>query len=122
MVRKFLFLSLIAAVLIVGIGAFALNSPTPDPNAVSLAPFVPTTAAAPTSAVTTNTASDDTTSDAPADAVAANDNDNGKTLATANEGLYTLRVVPDQTKVEYAVDEVLFGNKQITRGSTNAVE
>lgn len=44
-------------------------------------------------------------------------------LADAPDGAqYTFRVDPSQTKVEYAVDEVLFGNKQITRGSTSDVD
>ena len=41
----------------------------------------------------------------------------------AGEGnVYDFEVVPDQTTVEYAVNEVLFGNKQITRGKTSTVE
>ncbi len=36
--------------------------------------------------------------------------------------VYTFRVDPSQTTVGYAVNEVLFGNKQITRGQTSTVD
>ncbi len=36
--------------------------------------------------------------------------------------VYTFQVDPAQTTVGYAVNEVLFGNKQITRGQTSAVD
>jgi polyisoprenoid-binding protein YceI len=46
-----------------------------------------------------------------------------QSLADVKEGdTFTFRVDPAQTSVEYAVDEVLFGNKQITRGSTKDVQ
>lgn len=45
-----------------------------------------------------------------------------QTLADVQEGqVYTFNVDPSQTTVEYAVDEVLFGNTQVTRGSTSDV-
>lgn len=43
-------------------------------------------------------------------------------LADVAEGtVYTFTIDPEQTSVEYAVDEVLFGNSVITRGSTSDV-
>ncbi len=36
--------------------------------------------------------------------------------------VYTFQVDPSQTTVGYAVNEVLFGNKQITRGQTSTVD
>jgi polyisoprenoid-binding protein YceI len=40
----------------------------------------------------------------------------------ASSSVYTFRVDPTQTTIAYAVDEVLLGNKQITRGTTNTVD
>lgn len=40
----------------------------------------------------------------------------------ASGSVYTFRVDSTQTTVAYAVDEVLLGNKQITRGATNTVD
>lgn len=46
-----------------------------------------------------------------------------QSLADAPEGqVYTFQVDPSQTTVEYAVDEVLFGNSVITKGSTSDVD
>lgn len=40
----------------------------------------------------------------------------------ASGSVYTFQVDPAQTTVGYAVNEVLMGNKQVTRGTTNSVD
>lgn len=53
---------------------------------------------------------------------AVGDNTLPQSLADVPNGAtFTFRVDPSQTTVEYAVDEILFGNQQITRGATNDV-
>ncbi len=95
--------------------------PTAAPVATS-AP-VPTNETAPTNAPAPTTASAPTAL-APTATQAVSNNDSAlpASLGAAEGKVYAFQVLPEQTTVEYAVDEVLFGNKQITRGKTSTVE
>lgn len=127
--------------LLIGVMALAVlgvvacgGTQTPTQTPVSLATLVPTTAAptnAPTPAAPQTTASPTLAapSTAPTQATLTSDADNTaagplpQSLKDIPDGqVYTFVVDPSQTTVEYAVNEVLFGNKQITRGSTNSVQ
>lgn len=109
MFKKFFYsvLALTIAVLIVA----CASEPTTI-NSVTIATAVPTAAAAAASNTSSTSAQNtDSTSSLP------------ESLADVPNGAeYTFRVDPSQTSVEYAVDEVLFGNSQITRGSTSDVD
>ncbi|MBI4672157.1 MAG: hypothetical protein HY741_10885 [Chloroflexi bacterium] len=91
----------------------------------------PTNALAPTNApVAANPAQPTNAANAPTDAPAATsapaanaDSGGLPPNVAAGEGrVYTFQVLPEQTTVEYAVNEILFNNQQTTRGKTNAVQ
>lgn len=111
MFKKFFYTTL---ALTIALFIVACASEPTTSNSVTLATIVPTTAGA--SAQNDNEAStkaqnSDATSSLP------------QSLADVPEGVeYTFRVDPSQTTVEYAVDEVLFGNSVITKGSTSDVD
>lgn len=113
MFKKFFYsiLALTTALFIV-----ACSSEPATPSTITIATVVaPTTVAASTqnsaSTASTTAQNSDSTASLP------------QSLADVPDGAsYTFRVDPSQTKVEYAVDEVLFGNKQITHGSTSDVD
>ncbi len=100
--------------------------------AMTIALFIVACASEPAASPVTIATSVPTSAPASSQNSAPNQNSNAQnsdasalpqTLADAKEGVtYTFRVDPSQTTVEYAVDEVLFGNKQITRGSTSDVD
>jgi polyisoprenoid-binding protein YceI len=88
--------------------AACASTPTSAPTQAelaTLAPPQPTTAPAPTDAPASE----------PGSGMPA-------TLADAEGKTYAFQVVPAETTVEYAVNEILFGNPQITRGKTSTVE
>jgi polyisoprenoid-binding protein YceI len=100
--KKFIILGLLVALVAMGIAACTATRTDSVPT-VTLATVIP------------QPVSDSATA-ATATAVP-------QSLADVPEGqVYTFRVDPSQTSVEYAVDEVLFGNSQVTRGSTNEVQ
>lgn len=107
--NKLIQTSIILVVLALAIVACGSTEATSTPN-VTLATVAPNqvTTTVPSQATAQNT---------------TDTNDVPHSLADVVPGeVYTFKVDPTQTTVEYAVDEVLFGNKQVTRGSTNAVE
>ena len=118
--RLFFVLSVIAMVIFVNACA---SNPTAAPP--TNAPAQPTNAPAPTNAsAPTQAPAPPTNAPAqPTNAPASNENSSlPKTLADGEGKAYAFQVVPAETTVEYAVDELLFGKQQITRGKTNAVE
>ena len=93
----------------------------PAASPVTIATSVPTSAPASTQSDASNQNAPSTSSGQAQNSDSANALP--RTLAEAKEGVtYTFRVDPAQTTVEYAVDEILFGNKQITRGATSDVD
>ena len=93
------------------------NAPAPTQAAAPTNAPAPTQAAAPTDAPAPTQAATE-----PTQASSGSSSGLPKTIAEAEGKEYAFQVIPAETTVEYAVDEILFGNKQITRGQTNAVE
>ncbi len=82
---------------------------------------VPATSQSPTQVPTATPAS--LVAQAPIGQTAANAGGLPQSLKDVASGVvYTFQVDPTQTTVAYAVDEVLLGNKQVTRGTTNTVD
>ncbi|HZQ11053.1 MAG TPA: YceI family protein [Anaerolineae bacterium] len=134
--KKFLSIGIIALGIALGIVACGGTQTATQPP-VSLATLAPTAATQPTTQTTAPTAAPTTAAAsttapqtaAPIEAASTSDASNPsngplpQSLKDIPDGqVYTFVVDPSQTTVEYAVNEVLFGNKQITRGSTNSVQ
>lgn len=115
MFKKFFF-SIFA--LTIALSIVACASEPASTSSVSIATPIPTIESASTQNGTANSSATDSGQ--------AQNTDAGtlpQALANVAEGdMFTFRVDPSQTTVEYAVDEVLFGNTVITRGSTNDVD
>lgn len=135
MSKKFVSIGLLLALLSLVVGCSVDQGSTPT---ISLATAVPTSGPAPTAASATNTVSGSPSTAAPLTAApttsgstvtqptaASTSNGGGdlstQTLADVEGKLFTLRVDPTKTSASYAVNEVLFGNAQVTRGSTQSV-
>jgi polyisoprenoid-binding protein YceI len=121
-----------ALVIFLAIAVFAVGCATPaEPTAVpatavpATAVPAPTNPPAPTIAPTAVPEPTTPPTAVPEPTTAPQSSNDGglpETVAAGEGNIYSFQVVPDETTAEYAVDEVLFGNKQITRGRTNAVE
>lgn len=124
-----------ALLLVMALGLFAACAPTAEPTAATVPPTIapsatsagqvaPTNVPAPTDAPAPTSAPASQPTAASTNPPSSINNAGGlpQTVVDGEGKFFTFQVVPDQTTVEYAVDEILFGNKRITRGKTNAVE